>query len=300
MDKYKSDHSIKSDQKKHLQDISRSIETNKEIQKKFIQATSELNLLKKRQKNLIHDLRGPLFGITGMIDLMITNGEEELKIQIHDLHIIRESAQSLMDLVNSTPLEGDTYKSLNRTMNFDRTLFSAIVEINRLYLPLALNKGVSLSLSNQTDAEIMLSPNFFNNLIQIIGNLVANAIKFTPAGGSVDVCSTMDTEENQSMLYITVTDTGKGMSSDQVSAFNRGKPVSISMGTDGEKGFGIGLQHVQEMVSEGTGHIEVKSKEGTGTTFSLSFPLSDLNFIRESTDLSAAATGFVSVNGHQK
>jgi signal transduction histidine kinase len=204
-----------------------------------------------------------------------------------------------MDLVNSTPLEGDTYKSLNRTMNFDRTLFSAIVEINRLYLPLALNKGVSLSLSNQTDAEIMLSPNFFNNLIQIIGNLVANAIKFTSPGGSVDVVFTMVDEKGRTVLNVTVSDTGKGMSPIQISAFNRGKPVTRSVGTNGEESFGIGLQHVKKMVSEFDGHIVLKSEIGTGTIFSLTFPLSDHNITRESTALSAATNGILPFNGSQ-
>jgi signal transduction histidine kinase len=140
------------------------------------------------------------------------------------------------------------------------------VEINRLYLPMAQNKGISLSMSTQIDLEIQLLPNFFNNLIQITGNLVANAIKFTPSKGSVDVLLTLDDEENHSILNMTVSDTGQGMSPDQVSAFNQGKPVARSMGTNGEEGFGIGLQHVIEMVSEDGGRIVVKSEKGSGDT----------------------------------
>ncbi len=299
MDKRNSDHPGKSKQKKRLQNISRVIDENQEIEKKYKQVTSELNLLKDRMQNLIHDLRGPLGGITGMLDLMIIKGEEQLEVQTRDLNMIRESAQSLLDLVNSTSMSGGTQNSLNGSKKIDRNLSSALMEVNRLYLPMAQNKGILLSLRTQIKKEILLHLNFFINLIQVIGNLVANAIKFTPVGGSVDVYSTMGAEENHSIFYVTVTDNGKGMSPDQVSAFNRGKPVSRSMGTNGEEGYGIGLQHVQEMVSEDAGQIVVKSKKGSGTTFSLTFPLSDLNFIGENSDLSAATNSILPVNGYK-
>jgi signal transduction histidine kinase len=299
MDNCKSDQSKKYDQKKHLQDISLLLEVNQEMEKKYKQATSELNLLKDRLQKLNHDLRGPLGGITGMLDLMIIKYEERLEVQTHDLIMIRESAQSLLDLVISMPLARDNQISLNGSMNIDRKLSTALKEVNRLHLPMAQNKGASLSLSNQTDVEIMLSPNFFINLIQIIGNLVANAIKFTSPGGSVDVVFTMVDEKGRTVLNVTVSDTGKGMSPIQISAFNRGKPVTRSVGTNGEESFGIGLQHVKKMVSEFDGHIVLKSEIGTGTIFSLTFPLSDHNITRESTALSAATNGILPFNGSQ-
>jgi signal transduction histidine kinase len=299
MDKRNSDHPGKPKQKKQLQNITRLIDENQEIEMKYKQVTSELNLLKDRMQNLNHDLRSPLGGITGMLDLMIIKDKELLEVQTRELIMIRESAQSLLDLVNSTSLSRGTQKSLNSSKNFDRKLSSVLMVVNRLYLPMAQNKGISLSLRTLIDQEILLSYNFFVNLIQVIGNLVANAIKFTTSNGSVDVYSTLGAEDNHSIFYVTVTDTGKGMSADQVSAFNRGKPVSRSMGTNREEGYGIGLQHVQQMVSEDAGQIVVKSKKGSGTTFSLTFPLSDLNFIGENSDLSTATNSILPVNGYK-
>ncbi len=297
MKKRKIDRSRKSDEKALLQDIARLNKEKEKIDKKYMRVSLKLKHLKNSMKNLNHDLRSPLGGITGMIDMLLFEEKDQMVVNASNLYMIRDSAQSILNLINGTLKATGTQKKSIKHLNIDKILSAVMVEINRLYLPMALNKDISLSLRTHIKQEILLPPNFFVNLIQVIGNLAANAIKFTPAGGSVDVYSTILREENHSILYITVTDTGKGLSRGQVSAFNRGKPVARSMGTDGEEGFGIGLQHVQEMVSEDAGHIAVKSKKGSGTTFSLTYPLTDLNFIRESTGLPAATTGFVPVNG---
>jgi signal transduction histidine kinase len=293
------DRSKKTDQKKQLQNIARQVDENKELEKKYKLALLKLELLKNNIQNINHDLRNPLGGITGMLDMLINEDKDQVTIQTHHLIMIKETAQSMLDLVNGSLVVEGTEKSLKNNINIDRILSSVLVEINRLYLPMAQNKGISLSMSTQIDLEIQLLPNFFNNLIQITGNLVANAIKFTPSKGSVDVLFTLDAEENHSILNLTVSDTGKGMSPDQVSAFNQGKPVARSMGTNGEEGFGIGLQHVIEMVSEDDGRIVVKSEKGSGTLFSLSFPLPGKNLTRKSISHFIVKNGTVSHNGHQ-
>ncbi|MFU8861958.1 MAG: sensor histidine kinase [Cyclonatronaceae bacterium] len=289
----------KSDQKGLLQDIARLKKEKEEIKKKYALVSLKSDQLEKSIKNLNHDLRSPLGGITGMIDILLFKKEDKLVVDASELNVIRESAQSILNLINATVETAGAQKKSEKHLYIDELLSSAMMEINRLYSPMAKNKDISLSLRTHIDKEIRLFPGFFSNLIQVVGNLVANAIKFTTAGGSVDVYSTLITEGHHSLLYITVTDTGKGLSPDQVSAFNDGKPVSRSAGTNGEESFGIGLKHVREMVSDDAGHIEVKSKKGSGTTFSLTCPLSDPIFIRESMGLSAATNGFAPVNGHQ-
>jgi K+-sensing histidine kinase KdpD len=121
----------------------------------------------------------------------------------------------------------------------------------------------------------------------------------TPTKGSVSVVFTLDRDESPSMLNITVTDTGKSMSVGQVSAFNLGKPVRRSKGTNGEQSYGLGLQHVIQMVSEDDGHILVKSGIGSGSKFSLSFPLSENNLTLNYVAHSVIMNGTVSVIGSQ-
>lgn len=300
MDQRDNGQPIKSNQKNQLLNISRIADENITLKKKILKLTSELDQLKKRMKNLNHDIRSPLGGITGLMDLMIMDGDETVEVKTRDLVMIRESSQSLLDLINGTLLAGNVRNSDMENEHTDRELSSAMMEINRLYHPMAQTKELSLSLRTYINTEIQLSPDFHINLIQIIGNLVSNAIKFTPYEGTVDVVFTLDDEEGQTMLSITVADSGKSMSPDQVSAFNQGKQVSRSEGTNGEMSFGIGLLHVKKMVAEQRGQIVVQSKKGVGTTFSLSIPLPLKNLSKINTSSFTLQDGSVLLNGSQK
>lgn len=274
METQKKDRPDISDQINHSHQNSWVDDEKQELEYKYSLALSELDQIKKSMLNFSHDLRNPLEGISGMIDLIIED-KDRVEVQTRDLIIIKEAAQSILDLIQNSLVIKDAQTNLNKNGKFHRNHFSIIKEIHRVYLPMARSKDISLSLRSQTDKEIQLTPKFFENLMQITGNLVANAVKFTPPKGSVDVVFRLDVEKNQNKLNVTVTDTGKGMSTDQVSAFNQGKPVKRTNGTNGERGFGIGLLLVLQIVSEYAGSIKLKRKKEVGTEFSLSFPLTD-------------------------
>ena len=147
--------------------------------------------------------------------------------------------------------------------------------IERIYHPIAQNLGVSLLLRNEINPDIQFPPRFFINLIQITGNLVANAIKFTSPNGFVDVVFNMNTSDDYSALVVTVTDSGNIIPPDLASAFNQSKQVATLMQADIEENFGTRLEYVLQLISEEGGRIFVKSEEESGTTYSLSLPLQD-------------------------
>lgn len=298
MDIFIKEGSQKYDLLKRLQNINRLVDEHQELEKKHILVSLKLDQLKKRMQNLNHDLRNPLGGITGMLDLLIIEDKDLIEVQTRELIMIRESAQSLLNLINDTLMGWDSNNCENESMNIERNLSSVLIEIDRLYLPMAQNKGISLSLRSQINTDIQLQSIFFNNLIQITGNLVENAVKFTPPNGSVDVVFTLDANDNYSILNMNVTNIGKSVSPDQVSAFNQGKPVAKSMGTNGEQGYGIGLQHVKEMVSEENGRIFMECGKDSKTEFSLSFPLPDKNMNRYNGSYSIVKNGAVLLNGN--
>jgi signal transduction histidine kinase len=281
MDPHENDWSHKSDRLKQSQMNTRMTGQNQDLENNYLRLSSKLDLLKKRIENLKHDLRNPLFGITGMLTLMNIEDKDQIIVQTRDLIMIKESAESLLNLINGALVIQDTNTNLKESVDINRNLSSLITEIKRLYLPVAQNKSISLSLKSQIKTEIQLQPNFFINLIQIIGNLVANSIKFTPPKGSVDVIFSLDADKNHNTLNMTVIDSGKGMAPDQVSAFNQDKPIRKSLGTNGEPGFGIGLQHIKQRVSEYAGRIFLESEKDSGTTFSISFPIPDKNSDRK-------------------
>lgn len=158
-------------------------------------------------------------------------------------------------------------------MNIDRIPSSVIMVINRIYQPIAQNMGILLFLRNEINTEIPFPTNSFINLIQITGNLVAVALKFTSRNGLVDVVFTIGADADQSMLKMTVTNSGKSISPDLVTAFNEGEQVAKLIGNAGEHSFGFRLDYVMQLVTKEGGRIFIKNRKGSGTTFSLSFPL---------------------------
>ncbi len=299
MDIQKNDQLHKSDETEQHRDISDVINQNIELEKKYKLLSSRVEYLNNHVRNLKHDLQSPLGGIIGMLDILISDDKDRVNVETRDLKMIKDSAQSLLDLVDEEFVIGDDLQSEKQNINIDKRLSSAMKEIHRLYLPMAKNKGINLMLKNKIETEIELQSNLFLNLIQTTGNLIANAVKFTPSDGTVNVEFTLRAEDERSMLFMSISDTGKSMSAEQVSAFNQGKPVARSLGTDGEEGSGIGLQHVKQMVFEVDGRIDVESEKGSGTTFSLSFPLPGINLHKKGAFHFVTKIKSVILNGSQ-
>lgn len=182
-------------------------------------------------------------------------------------------------------------------MHIDRKPSTVMAVIDRIYHPIAQNLGVSLFMRNEIDKEIQFQPKFFINLIQITGNLVANAIKFTSPNGFVDVVFRMNANEDQCTLNMTVSDTGKIISPDLVSAFNKDEQVAKLIEADMKNYFGSRLEYVMQLISEVGGRIFVQSREDSGTTFSLALPLKDNYLNRKNGFQPVVKNGAVYLNG---
>lgn len=174
------------------------------------------------------------------------------------------------------PLSGSRYNTKSKeSMHIDRRLSSVMMVIERIYLPLAQETGTSLSLKNKIDTEIQFPPDLFINLIQVTGNLVANAFKLTPTNGSVEVVFTLDADGDQSILNMTITYTGKSIPHDLVSAFSQGKKAAKTIEPGGEPCFAARLHHVMQIVSKEEGRIFMENGSNSETTFLLTFPIPD-------------------------
>lgn len=101
----------------------------------------------------------------------------------------------------------------------------------------------------------------------IIRNLLQNAIKFTPSGGRI----TFGYEEKENMKYVTVEDTGVGISEEQMPFLYRLDKNTSTTGTDREQGTGLGLVLVKQLVEANGGTIHVRGKRAKGTTFTIGF-----------------------------
>jgi len=241
----------------------------------YINSYGELNKLKATLHKLNHDVRSPINGIILMAELMIDDIEQENdeeKVQVEEFKMLKESAETIIDIIIRV-LETSGGNDFNERLLEKEPLSCIPEKIEALYYPLTLDKKLSLSFTYQIDREILIPGDSAIKLLRIIGNLVSNAIKFSPENGSITVVFSEIRKKNRTMLNITVEDTGKSMSSGQISSFNNGKPVARTIINGDENSYGTGLQHVHEMITEEGGSVTLESEIGSGTKFSISLPL---------------------------
>ena len=110
----------------------------------------------------------------------------------------------------------------------------------------------------------------YNMVDTVIRNILSNSIKFTEYNGTVTVSSQAHDDD----IVISIADTGVGMTSDQIKRLFKLDKASISAGTAGERGTGLGLVISHDFVEANKGKINVQSQPGHGTTFNIALPKS--------------------------
>lgn len=241
-----------------------------EEQKKEIQLQAEqlerLNSFKDTTFSVLsHDLRSPINALTitmSMLDEDIIKPEE-----------FREYKTELSNKLQSVSLMLDNMLLWARSqMKGEHTLEIEKVSVkHRTLRAFAVLKDVADQKNIKLEDKI--SENLFvnadkNQAEMVLRNLVSNAIKFTPEGGTISVSATKD----GNMVHISVVDTGVGMPQEIADNLFDGNPNSSKAGTKGEKGTGIGLHLSHTFIQNNNGNISVHSKEGEGTTFIVSLP----------------------------
>lgn len=214
--------------------------------------------------NTSHELRTPLNGIVGLSESLLekinTRAEKE------DLELIISSGRRLSNLVNdildfSRLKEHDLH--LKRTAVDIRTLTELCLRTNR---HAAESKHLALNNFIPTNLPYCLADE--NRLQQILQNLIANAIKFTPQGSI-----TVDAQVVEGMIITSVSDTGIGIDpSKQQSIFNEFEQADGSISRE-YGGTGLGLSITKYLVELHGGSIGVVSEPGKGSVFSFSIPV---------------------------
>ena len=191
------------------------------------------------------------------------------------IELIQKSSSSLLELAdeilsreNEASDPGE--KPSSSAGKHDFTLHQFRDKLLKLYTPQAMAKGVDFKVRitpGQADFPFSKS-----KLLQIAGNLISNAIKFTPEKGSVTVDLDLIVQDNAHALKILVADTGVGLTEEEIDAISRG-PVDSSTGTKGESGYGFGLPLVSHLVSTLKGSLKISSVLGEGAIFEIFLPL---------------------------
>lgn len=223
------------------------------------------------KKKVAHDIRGPLAGIIGLSQIIAEQGKSANLDEVMDfINLIHKSSQSVLELADEILVDEDKNK---HPADNEYNLVMFAEKLRKLYDPQAINKGVVF------DVDVIKAvdhiPFSKNKLLQIAGNLISNAIKFTPRNGRVQVVLNLIVQSHQNVLGITVSDSGTGMAQELIDQIMTGNATSTA-GTSGEKGYGFGLSLVKHLVEGLNGSIQVTSTEDKGTTFSVLIPQNNL------------------------
>jgi signal transduction histidine kinase len=141
-----------------------------------------------------------------------------------------------------------------------------VKEVNELYTDIALAKQITIHLEVSSDMVLFADR---NATLTILRNLLSNALKFTHPGGNI----TIRTDGKENFAQISITDDGVGILSENIPFLFELKENKSTRGTAKEKGVGLGLVLVKELVQLNNGHISVASQPGKGATVSFTLPL---------------------------
>ncbi len=241
--------------------------------KELEQAIEELTHLNAEKNKLLgmvaHDLRGPIYNITGVVQLLESSEQysrfDDGALQLVDL--IKKSCDNALsvinDLLDAAKLENGGLRGEMKAENLNEVIKDAI----RLYQNRAGQKQIQIEFSKpESNVEIFISKEKIN---RAIGNLLSNAIKFSKPKSTVNVLLTK-TENN---IIITVSDSGIGIpQADREFIFDKFTKAKRP-GTDGEKPVGLGMSIVKQIVEAHNGRIWFESEVGKGTTFYIELPL---------------------------
>jgi len=214
-----------------------------------------------------HELRTPLTAIIGFSDVMLGGISGEFNEQNRKfLNNIANSGKHLLTLINNIL---DLSKIEAGKMELDLEIFSVSEVFNdtrAVTSALALKKDIPMKFNLEPELSIYADRIRFK---QVIYNLMSNAIKFTPKGGSVEVSAAKAGDS----VRISVSDTGIGISEEnQKLLFQPFRQVDSSINRQYE-GTGLGLALVRKFVELHGGRVWVESENGKGSTFTFELPL---------------------------
>lgn len=234
-------------------------------EKKLLELNDELIRLNHSKDKffsiIAHDLRTPLSAFGDMLDMMNDSNEELNEQERKDfLSIMQKSAGNLNNLLNNLLEWSQIQQGVMDFQIQSIDLTSIIKNAEEFYRINAVNK--SITIFNHINKEAFINADA-HMISTIFRNLINNAIKFTEKEGQIDI----DMRIEEDFYLFVVKDNGCGMDQNLMSNLFKIDIKTTTLGTQGEKGTGLGLLLCQEFVEKHGGKIWVESEVGKGSTF---------------------------------
>jgi PAS domain S-box-containing protein len=236
------------------------------------QAAEESERFKDRFISIVsHEMRSPLTATFGWLSLLRSGQLQEPDIG-NALNTIQRGTDTLLRLTNDLM---DVERIRTGKMHIEREpvdLHSVMAQTVQAVQPQTQEKSISVDTKNVSMTCVVIGD--AARLEQILLNLLSNAVKFTPQGGSVEVCLSSHDKEQGKEVELTVSDTGKGISSEFLPyVFEQFRQEEESHSRS-QGGLGLGLYIVRELVGLHGGTIQAESDgAGKGATFRVRLPV---------------------------
>lgn len=249
---------------------SRAVDSSHLVVIRDVTQAVQLESLKREFLSVItHELKTPLTAIQGFVKLLLMGKGGELSAKqnvllTRTLEQVRSLNRMVQDLLDTTRLDGGD-------LPFDFVLVEASQaarDAHGAFAPTALGQGLKLDLELELPDEVVNVRTDTMRLQQILGNLIRNAIKFTPSGGRVGLRVSL----RDGGVAFQVSDTGRGVPADALPHLFE-KFYQVERGdTRRSGGAGLGLYICDQLASEMGGRMSVESQVGRGSVFTLWVP----------------------------
>ncbi|MDQ6801526.1 MAG: PAS domain S-box protein [Acidobacteriota bacterium] len=252
---------------------STDIDDRKSVEENLVRQYRESEALSRSKDEFLatssHELRTPLTSILGWSELLM-GGELDAETQLLAIDSIRQSARAqsrlIDDMLDVSRLLTGKLELTSNMVDVAATLLLAI----RAITPAAENKNIRIEKSFARDASRVYGD--ATRLQQIFWNILSNAVKFTPAGGSIRI--RLSSEESH--IEVAVSDTGQGISPDFLPRVFESLSQEGGSSTRQHRGLGLGLSIVKQLVEMHGGTVRAESKgPGQGATFTVVLPARD-------------------------
>lgn len=246
-------------------------ERKRMLNKLYIQHTSiqdqastlkQINHVKDRMFSIIsHDLRGPVASLKGLIEFMKTNSltHEESEMVVKEL---KQSVGGIDMLLENLLVWAQIQIRGDLSTKKENILIQEIAD-EVIFVATNAAQQKQIELYTQIESQLTVWADK-NHISLIIRNLVNNAIKFTPKHGRVIIEAQ---KQKNGKIKLCVEDTGVGMTESEIAQLFNVEKTYTQLGTDNEKGSGLGLMFVKEYIQNLGGDFSITSVKGKGSRF---------------------------------